>query len=147
MVDCSQPPVFLWLLCGHCISRLFHSPLAQPWQQHVCLPLWLRKGAVTGVWKNGGNSHRSCERIMQCGTRQSQSLFRPANHKSMMPANWRPCLIPHWQSYCHQARTVSQSIGSANCVVSRERPKPCMLTWIVSNHWNAQVVHVHPILV
>ena len=26
-----------------------------------------------------------------------------------MGASWRPCLIPHWQSYCHQARTVKQS--------------------------------------
>ena len=40
---------------------------------------------------------------MQWGTRQFQSIFRPTNHKSTMPANWRPCLIPHWQSYCYQA--------------------------------------------
>ena len=72
----------------------------------ICLPLGLCKGIVTGVWKNGGNSHWSREPIMQWGTRQSLFIFRPTNHKSMMPANWRPVLIPHWQSYCHQARTV-----------------------------------------
>ena len=33
-------------------------------------------------------------------------LVRPANHKRVISANWRPCLIPHWQSYCHQVRTV-----------------------------------------
>ena len=32
---------------------------------------------------------------MQWGTGQSQSIFRPTNHKRVMPANWRPCLIPH----------------------------------------------------
>ena len=46
---------------------------------------------------------------MQLSTRRSQSIFRPTNHNSVMPANWRPCLIPHWQSYCHQIRTVYQS--------------------------------------
>ena len=35
--------------------------------------------------KNGGNSHRSREPIMQWGTRQSQSIFRPTNHKSVIP--------------------------------------------------------------
>ena len=47
---------------------------------------------------------------MQWGTGQSQSIFRPTNHKRVMPANLRPCLIPHWQSYYHQARTVLQSM-------------------------------------
>ena len=58
--------------------------------------------------KNIRNSNRSCEPTMQWDTRQSQPIFRPTNHKRVMPANWRPCLIPHWQSYCYQ--TVSQSI-------------------------------------
>ena len=26
--------------------------------------------------------------------------------KILMPANWKLCLIPNWQSYCHQAGTV-----------------------------------------
>ena len=56
--------------------------------------------------KNSWNPHWSREPIMQWGTGQSQSTFRPTNHKKVMPTNWRPCLIPHWQSYCHQARTV-----------------------------------------
>ena len=56
--------------------------------------------------KTSGNSHWSLEPIMQGGTSQSQFVFRPANHKCTMPTNWRPCLMPHCQSYCHQARTV-----------------------------------------
>ena len=56
--------------------------------------------------KNSWNSHWSREPIMQWGTGQSQSIFRLTNHKRVMPANWRPCLIYHWQSYCHQAGTV-----------------------------------------
>ena len=34
------------------------------------------------------------------------------DHQQATPANWRPCLIPHWQFYNHQARTVKQSIKS-----------------------------------
>ena len=55
------------------------------------------------------NSHWPREPIMQRGTRQSQSILRSSNNKSAMSTNWRPCLIPHWQSYCHQARAVQQS--------------------------------------
>ena len=51
--------------------------------------------------ENGGNPHWSREPMMQWDTRKSQSIFRTTNHKSVMPANWRPCLIPHWQSHCH----------------------------------------------
>ena len=36
--------------------------------------------------KKGGNSHWSHESIMQWGTRQSQSIFRPTNHKSQWEA-------------------------------------------------------------
>ena len=56
--------------------------------------------------ENRGNSHCSHEPIMQWGTRQSQSIFRCTNHKRVMPDNWRPCLLPHWESYCHRVRTV-----------------------------------------
>ena len=49
------------------------------------------KGTVTGVWKSW-NSHWSCEPIMQWGTGESQSIFRPTNHKRVTPANWRTCL-------------------------------------------------------
>ena len=49
--------------------------------------------------KNGGNPRWSREPIMQWGTRQSQSIFRPTNDKSVMPTNWRPCRLPHSQSY------------------------------------------------
>ena len=45
--------------------------------------------------KNGGNSHRSRQPIMQWATRQSQSIFRPTNYKSVMTANkiWWLCLV------------------------------------------------------
>ena len=51
--------------------------------------------------KNGGNSHQLLEPTMHCGTRQSQTIFRPTNHERVMSANRRPRLIPHWQSWCH----------------------------------------------
>ena len=38
---------------------------------------------------------------MQWVTRQPQSIFRPTNHKRVTAANWRPCLFPHRQSWCH----------------------------------------------
>ena len=41
--------------------------------------------------------------------KQSQPKFRPTNHERVMVANRKPCLILHWQSDCHQARTVKQS--------------------------------------
>ena len=90
-------------MADHC--SLFHSPLAQPQQQAVAV----QRDCHWGL-KNSWNSHWSFEPIMQWGTGQSQSIFWPTNHKRVMPANLMPCLIPHWQSYCHQARTVEQSM-------------------------------------
>ena len=72
------------------VLRLFDNPLAHPW-----LSL-----------KTGGNAQWSHEPTMHCNIRQSWPIFTPTNHKIMMPANWRPCLIPHWQSYCHHVMTV-----------------------------------------
>ena len=77
----------------------FTIPLRSP-NDRQCQLLGPCKGTVIGIWKKGGNSHRSRERIMQWGTRQSQSIFRPTNHKSVMPTNWRQYSIPHGQSYC-----------------------------------------------
>ena len=54
--------------------------------------------------KNGGNSHRSSDPIIHCYRDNTNLYF--ADHKKVMPANRRPCLIPHRQSYCHQTRTV-----------------------------------------
>ena len=45
-------------------------------------------------WKNYGNYHWSHEPTMHCDTRQPQPIFRPTNHKRVVPAIWRPCLIP-----------------------------------------------------
>ena len=47
--------------------------------------------------KNSRDSHWTPVPIMQWGTRQSQSIFRPTNHKRVMPANkkvWWLCLVP-----------------------------------------------------
>ena len=38
---------------------------------------------------------------MQWGTRQSQFIIRQTNHKRVMPASWRPCLIPHCVAVFH----------------------------------------------
>ena len=43
--------------------------------------------------------------------RSSQYIFGLSNHAACNTANWRPCLISHRQSYCHQAKTVKQSIN------------------------------------
>ena len=37
-----------------------------------------------------------------------QSIFGSANQTVGTTANWKPRLIPHWQSYCPQARPVKQ---------------------------------------
>ena len=38
----------------------------------------------------------------------SPRSFRPDNRITVMPANWRPCLAPHCESYRHRGRTVQQ---------------------------------------
>ena len=43
----------------------------------------------------------SCGPRTRCDRSIPQSIFRPANHKGAIPANWRPCVIPHWLSYNH----------------------------------------------
>ena len=37
--------------------------------------------------------------IKSIATEAIPHVFRPANHKRGMPAESRPCLIPHWQSF------------------------------------------------
>ena len=98
-----------------------------------------------GHWgmKNSGNSHWSREPIMQWCTRQSQSIYRPTNHKRMMAANWRPCLIPRWQSYCHQARTVWQSTSAISRWLSRW---PC-LVWAGQGELNPAEPHCYQLVV
>ena len=71
------------------LVRLFHRPLAQ----HLPAVRVVQRDCNRNL-KNGGNSHRSRESIMQWDTRRSQSIFRSTNHRRVMPANWRPCLIP-----------------------------------------------------
>ena len=58
--------------------------------------------------KNGGNPQQSREPRIHWTLRQLQSIFRPTNYNRLMSVNRRPCLIPRWQSYCHQPRTVKQ---------------------------------------
>ena len=76
----------------------FPVPLHSPNSRHLPAIRAVQRDCHGGV-ENSGNSHWSCEPMMQWGTRQSQAISRPTNHKSMIPANWRPCLIPQWQSY------------------------------------------------
>ena len=80
----------------------FTVPLLSPNGRHLPAVGAVQRDCHWGL-KNGGNSHWSHEPIMQWGTRQSQPIFRPTSHKRVMPANQRPCLIPHWQSYCRQS--------------------------------------------
>ena len=47
---------------------------------------------------------------------QSYPIFTPTNQKRMTPANRSPCLMPNWQSYCQQARTVYRPINVRCCV-------------------------------
>ena len=86
----------------------FTVPLRCPNARHLPTVRAVQRDCHWGL-KNSGNSHWSHEPIMQWGTRQSQSIFRPTNPKRVLPANWRPCFISHWQPYCHQVRTVYQS--------------------------------------
>ena len=59
----------------------------------ICLPLGLYKGTVSGFWKTTETpTHRMTQNAL--GLRHSQTIFRSANHKMLVPANWRPCLIP-----------------------------------------------------
>ena len=86
----------------------FTVPLHSPNGRHLPAGRAVQRDCHWGL-KNGGNYLWSHDPMMQWDTRQSQSIFRQTNYKRAMPANWRPCLIPHWQSYCHQARTMKQS--------------------------------------
>ena len=84
------------------IASHFHSPLHSPDGSHLPAVRAVQSAGQSDChWglKNGGNSHWSRDTIMQRGIRQSHSIFRPTNHKRVMPANRRSCLIPHWQSY------------------------------------------------
>ena len=78
-----------------CIVDSFTVPLHSPNGRHLPAVMAMQRDCHWGL-KNGGNSHWSREPTMQWGTKQPQSIFKSTNHKNAMP-----CLIPHWQSYCH----------------------------------------------
>ena len=79
--------------------------------------------------KNGGNSHRLCEPIMQrIGGVPESILNQPihanmgsTNHRDSNTANRRPYLIPYRKSYGHQAGIVKQSSLS---ILPELRPPP-----------------------
>ena len=73
-------------------------PLHSPNSRQLPAITAVQKDCHWGL-KNSGNSHWSREPIMQWGTRQSQSVLRSTNHKRVMPANWRTCLIPTGASH------------------------------------------------
>ena len=67
-------------------------------------------GDYQKTMKNSRNSHTSRESTMHRDMRQSQLISILSNHKRVLPPNWMPWLIPHGQPYCHDARTLQQSI-------------------------------------
>ena len=83
----------------------FTVPLHSPKGRHFACHLGRAKGLSLGSEKRWGFPLLTWAHNAM-GTRKSQFIFRPANHKRVMPANWRPCLIPHWESYYHQVSTV-----------------------------------------
>ena len=75
----------------------------------ICLPYELYKGAISALWKimeiHTGHVSTLCKLWLQ----QSKPISRLTNQKSLVPADWRLCLVSHfWQPYCHPARTVKQ---------------------------------------
>ena len=113
MMNEAEPPssiTFITITCPPLLDS-FTVPLHSPNGRH--LPA-IRAVQWDCQWdlKNGRNSHWSCEQIMQQGTRLSQSIFWSTNQSQkgdasrVMPANWRPCLLPH---NCHRDKTVKQS--------------------------------------
>ena len=58
----------------------FTVPLHSPNNRHLPAVRAVQRDCHWSL-KNGGNSHWSREPITQWGTRQSQSIFRPTNHK------------------------------------------------------------------
>ena len=74
-------------------------------------------------------------------------------------ANWRPCLIPHWQSYFHQSRTAKQSQIHPRTACETENSQstylgfalhpsmwrnhlwPLLLTGIKSRAWISNYIH------
>ena len=66
------------------MKRLFHSPLAEPWGQAICLPSGLCKETdYQWPFKIGGNSHWSFEPIIHCKLswiQWSWSVFNGQSH-------------------------------------------------------------------
>ena len=129
------------------MNRLFHSPLAVPWGQAICLSSGLCKETdYQWPFKNGGNSHWSFEPIIHCKLswiQWSWSVFKWPITKLAKTDNWRLCLIPRWESISHQARLCNS--------LSNEPPGCCRelhcSQCITGNTWNwgylENVVKIH----
>ena len=84
----------VWCLCPQTLHHLkagipphlgsFTVPFHCPNGRHLRAIGTVQMDCHWGL-KNGGNSHRSHEPIMHWGTRKFQSVFRPTNHKRLMP--------------------------------------------------------------
>ena len=97
-------------------------------------PLGLRRGTADVLWENSENSNRLCKSIMHCMWEAWQSTFGSNNNtNSDVISHSLTCLISHWQSYCHQAWSVKQSICSGSHV--------CSLT--VTGIWSWHIRHCH----
>ena len=79
-------------------SRLFHSPLAQPWQQANSLPSGLCEGSVPWSLKTVEISHQSLVPTVRCSIPRIHCnwgmpniyLVKPITH----PVNWRQSTTP-----------------------------------------------------
>ena len=56
-------------------------------------------------WKKRRKFPRSRGPRTHCNRGIPQPIFRPANRKRAMPANWSSYSISHWQYYSHQVGT------------------------------------------
>ena len=96
--SCSEAELECWTMsissigCGNVLWDIlltlvdsFTVPLHSPNGRHLPAVRAVQRDSHWSL-KNGENSHWSCGPIMQWGTRQSQSIFSPTNHKSVTPA-------------------------------------------------------------
>ena len=70
-------------------ARLFHSLLAQPWKQAICLPFVLCKGH----WSQKPTMHGSLP-WMHWTYRYPQSVFELANHMAITPTKHKTVSYP-----------------------------------------------------
>ena len=102
--DSAYMEIYLSTICWQLDS--FTVPLHSANGRHLPALSTVQRDCHWGL-KKYVSSHLPHEPIMQWSTRQSQSIFWLTNHKNDMPANWRSCLISHWESFsCNKSKSV-----------------------------------------